>query len=377
MEDDNHEEDEETNPYLALRKAKIARNQAKLKELGFGAKPPKGQRKPKKRPTPPVVPVVAKRRSRRISKFEQHERSKKKRKLSPLPSNFVYGQTKRKNGTSAPVEANSLITITLNSELLVTGGKKAWNNSVNNVKGDDDDDDSSTSSSSSQTSTVDSILGIQMEETGKECAVYESFNRAAAPADYERLYTFERLLFKTANVVEWKNAIFLFVDIGPPKTHPLERAVMSQFLKDGQQITWFGLDRMKEDSPIIQKLMKYGEADLATTAAAAAFARSTTSAATKDANNKDYQPAILLWCRRYDATRRSSQGIYAPYTCLGRLSYHSHKPYSRPIKFVWNLIDYVDLLQDKKARHQFQLILDTAAAAAAPPAASWSLEGVK
>lgn len=50
---------------------------------------------------------------------------------------------------------------------------------------------------------------------------------------------------------------------------------------------------------------------------------------------------LVLWVRLFDASTKT----FTPYHCLGRLSYHSHEPGSRPIQFVWNLVDYNRLME--------------------------------
>ncbi len=56
------------------------------------------------------------------------------------------------------------------------------------------------------------------------------------------------------------------------------------------------------------------------------------------ANNDDSN--IVLWCRRYSSETRA----LSPYVCFGRLKYRSHERGSHPLKFVWDLDDYYDLL---------------------------------
>ena len=49
---------------------------------------------------------------------------------------------------------------------------------------------------------------------------------------------------------------------------------------------------------------------------------------------------ILLFCRTFDEKKRAM-----PYVCMGRVGYHSHIPNSRPLKFVWNLLDFDRLMK--------------------------------
>lgn len=128
---------------------------------------------------------------------------------------------------------------------------------------------------------------------------------------------------KYSGVCEWRNnAIFLWVNIGAP-----DAEVNNEFFNtsddtgNGMQMTWYGGSKMKPDSIAIQKLVLIGQ-----------------KAAKNELPPSD---GIVLWCRLYNKTKKT----FDPYTCIGRLSYHSHDPEVRPIKFVWNLIDY-DILKE-------------------------------
>ena len=62
-------------------------------------------------------------------------------------------------------------------------------------------------------------------------------------------------------------------------------------------------------------------------------------------NDLSTQDGIILWCRTYDARTRG----FGPYVCLGRLGYATHRPGTRPVAFVWNLLDY-DALVEREGR---------------------------
>lgn len=289
------------NPYLALRAAKIARNQARLKELGLWtpttpvspSPPPTRFKGHDKRPstTKPSnqAPAVL-RRSRRLS--DQPEQPEYKEAEDSKPN--VKNPRKRSRPPASstpppPPPANSVRSIDIDTEMLVLGEK--------------------------------GVLGRSMERTGKEFVIYESFRLAAK--DQERLQGSRLSFNKYCGVQEWKNAIFLWVNLGN-KDNP----VVNDFLEDGKQITWFGGSRMFDDSPVIHKLIQLGKK------AAASSGR------------------IVLWCRKYQRDTKQ----FTPYVCFGRLAYHSHEPESHPLAFVWDLLDYNSFKNqsDSLVRARFQ-----------------------
>ncbi len=100
---------------------------------------------------------------------------------------------------------------------------------------------------------------------------------------------------------------------------------------------------MREESAAIQKLISIGQ---------------------KATQRKlDENCGIVLWCRMYN---KSSKGTFEPYTCLGRLGYHSHEVDSSPLKFVWNLLDADVLMgnfenkEEEKSSSLFQQIIGLA-----------------
>jgi hypothetical protein len=62
---------------------------------------------------------------------------------------------------------------------------------------------------------------------------------------------------------------------------------------------------------------------------------------------------VVLWCRRYRPEARA----FTPYVCFGRMGYRSHVPGSRPLAFVWDLLDYDGLRNhpDQAVREMFDL----------------------
>jgi len=268
------------NPYLALRESKIARNEERLRQLGLLKKRqqqqqrhPTEERSQKKRKSDPPRRIQPKRRSQRISKAgteavysngEQVIVEKQPTKSRPV----VVKKTEQERAPAAP---NSIRRITV---------------SVPKI--------------------VNKFLGRTLSNTGKASVI-----QSVLESDDNNI-SFN----KYSGILEWQNdALFLWVNVTSDS--------MNEFLKAGQQMTWFGGSRMHEESPIIQKLFR-----------------------TIEGGRVD--DGILLWCRHYNPKTKT----HHPYTCLGRLSYHSHIPQSRPLQFVWNLDDYPTLIEHYKQRFQ-------------------------
>ena len=199
--------------------------------------------------------------------------------------------------TPAPPAANSVRSVNIDTKMLVLGEK--------------------------------GVLGQMMDRTGKEFVINESFSLAAFSDDQKRLAGSRLSFNKYCGVQEFKNAVFLWINLGS-KDNP----VVNDFLNDAQQVTWFGGSRMHDESPVIHKLLKMGKQhDI------------------KGGDDDKPHSNIILWCRRYQADTKQ----FTPYVCFGRLTYHSHVPQSSPLKFVWNLVDYDGLKNhsDKVVRERF------------------------
>lgn len=326
---DDVEDEKVTNPYLAMREAKIARNQKRLSELGLLKPPPP----PKQQPIPKKLqrrdaPV---RRSSRLSSQEKQPRKRirnaPKVALPPVPRKTrAHEATKSKEPPPAAAAAaalavgpptDSVRSISLDVDYLVLGHNEDHR---------------------------DGLLGKMVERAGKDYVIHKSFAKAAHLEDRQRLAGENtKLSFnKYSGVQEWKvrlshsfhwssiahpqimfsphdthsfcmhtittdivqNCIFLWVNLGTSDSP-------NEFLDDGSSITWYGGSRMHESSPIFLKLI---------------------------ANDDDSN--IVLWCRRYNPETKT----LSPYVCFGRLKYRSHEHGSHPLKFIWDLDDYYDLL---------------------------------
>ena len=94
-------------------------------------------------------------------------------------------------------------------------------------------------------------------------------------------------------------------------------------------MTWFGGSKMHDETPLIKRLIATGK---------------NADRLHKEEEASPYKPhGIILFCRLMDEKKRAK-----PYVCLGRVGYHSHVPGSRPLQFVWNLLDFKRLEHDSK-----------------------------
>ena len=310
---------------MALRAAKIARNQARLKQLGL-FKPQRQVRtntalrargssasKPKK--TYDVLASVGpRRRSARISGLETNPDYKESSDFRELRGK------KRTLDETNPEETNTII------ERIPPKPSprpyKASAPSANSVK----------TISLDASKLVDKFLAQPMEVFGKYFVIETSFQEAAHTEDQERLSGVPRLSFnKFSGVQPWKNVIFLWINVGGPKS---AGSLVNEFsYSDGScRVSWFGGSRMTEDSPIIQDLIRLGK---------------------ESASSKiPLDSGILLWCRNYDWEAKK----LLPYTCLGRLAYVSHEAGSYPVAFTWRLMDYKTMVANETKRSVFQEI---------------------
>lgn len=130
-----------------------------------------------------------------------------------------------------------------------------------------------------------------------------------------------------SGVVEWKNCLFLWVNVGGDD-------YANMFLDSGERLTWFGGSRMYEDSLVTQRLLS-----------------TRLNIELPEAEHE----TVLLFCRLPNE----------PYTCLGRVRCDSHDFSKLPLQFTWRLMDFARLSSedggDKSGRsEQFQRFLSAA-----------------
>ena len=320
----NNDTEEESNPYLAMRKAKIARNQRRLKELGLAL------------PVPQVI-------------TPNPPRSNSNKRNNQRKSQVYTGPVRRSGRLSSQVKPDYKDVTLLNEKQI--GGRKRSHDDAAYLDTDDTKTDDSTIAKPKRVPTytkskpgvpapnsvrsinlnVDKLilgksglLGKMVQHTGKEHVINQCFSLSATTYDQERLANTKLSFNKYCGVQEWSNCVFLWVNLATSDSP-------NDFLLDGRQITWFGGSRMHDESPVIHKLIQYG----------------------KEAMIKKDDSKIILWCRRYQTENKK----FTPYVCLGRLGYESHVPGSSPLSFVWNLLDYDGLKHhdDSEVRARFDL----------------------
>lgn len=219
-ENDDNDEDEDdsddksgddTNPYLALRAAKIARNQAKLNELGFSQRRAQ-QINPKQ---------VAAREKRRLAALEPPQRR---------------------------------------SRRLIRGTDRRTASVVDDPSGDTNEESQAVSSTSPSSSSppraiekiaardielnrdqlIARFLGETLSSTGKAYCMQE----CAKLANESRLISFN----KYSGIQPWKNVVFLWINLHVPGSQ-------NKFLPS-HRVTFYGGKRMVDESPIIQRLKR-------------------------------------------------------------------------------------------------------------------------
>ena len=376
MNKDEEEEKEGSsteNPYLALRAAKIARNQARLAELGLltqkerqqhysesnstsNQQPTVTKRRPTTRTSKAKLPSTVLRRSYRLSsrpeetdtgKFEENStapviRRSSKRKLdtenitsSPkgVQDIAISNNASITPSRSVPPKANSVRSISLDLRQLVHGSTK-----------------------------TEGCLGIPMAQTGKEFVIHESFELASLEEDKQRLSGHRLSFNKYSGVQEWCNdTFFLWVNLGVRN----DNVIINDFLDGGKSVTWFGGSRMHDESPVIKDLIRVGrrqqqqkqkeQQEIDTQSRETETGKPSSTSTTTMSTSTSSFGGIVLWCRMYNEEKRT----FGPYICMGRLGYVSHIPGSSPLSFVWNLLDY-DALQnhsDPSVREQFQQVI--------------------
>jgi hypothetical protein len=270
----------ERNPYLALRDAKIARNHARLQELGLTSTGRSSLRQ-RVQSDPAVVSVSAGKRKLDDTgaDAEPTRRSLRTKKLmveydiQPPSKPIPIEQLIQQKAVSEPPTVhrmpnvfvkNSAREMELNVERLLFGSSN--NNNNNDIAG---------------------VLGMQLPATGKAFVIEESARRAV-DMDFTTPISFN----KYCGAQEWGNVIYLWINFNSPSSE-----VVNTFSSDGRQVNWFGGSKMHDGTKLIQRLQHMG-----------------IQAAQQQGQDSDR--AVILWCRYYNPVSKG----FDPYVCFGRLS---------------------------------------------------------
>ena len=255
--------------YELLRQENIARNESFLKSLGLDDL---GMRKQKKSPTAPkrkrggekskeAFPVVSSRRSLRIAEI-------------PIPNYDLdaagvvdddASDDDKGNGNALPRSRPSKPGVQAPP---APGSSRLVDAQLDRVLG--------------------SELGSLMADvpTGK-AAIMGLTNKGGNPPKFS----------KYSGAVEWKNCVFLWVNIGGNSGY------RNCFSDNGRYMTWFGGSKMTADSPVTKRIL---------------------AADTEEGTNDD---KVVLFVRLPDE----------PYCCLGLLAVRRAKLDKHPIEIEWEL----------------------------------------
>jgi len=236
--------------------------------------------------------------------------SKKRRKAEPLPDEYAVRRSDRVALAQVKVSYKE-------DDLAATQARRA-------VEDDENDDDGfvprrkpaapsgprpmpSADSSRALDCALEVFLGN--DAIGKpvtafgKAAVMTAGNRGTLPR-----------FSKYSGVCEWRNCVFLWVNLGVSD-------YTNTFRGDGRFISWYGGSRMHEESEVVKRLISAG-------------GRKTDGAGDDGDDDGD---AVVLFVRLEGES----------YACLGRLAHITYKLDKQPIEFEWELLDY-DRMKDSE-----------------------------
>eukprot|EP00559_Dactyliosolen_fragilissimus_P005863 CAMPEP_0184859738 /NCGR_PEP_ID=MMETSP0580-20130426/4727_1 /TAXON_ID=1118495 /ORGANISM="Dactyliosolen fragilissimus" /LENGTH=292 /DNA_ID=CAMNT_0027356541 /DNA_START=449 /DNA_END=1324 /DNA_ORIENTATION=+ len=291
---------EESNPYLLLREANIARNEARLADLGllqFREESKNRKRslnfEEEEEKEKELLRGVGTRRSSRL-KLRGNENNLPSRKV-------LISKTYTGDGMESLGHAVSKSSLQIREKVIVSK-KPNQSNSTRNIK---IDVRAILFGNDQKKNKKFGYLGRSVGINGKAATIDKSF--MMSNQDLIDPLAMPKISFnKYSGVCEWKNATFLWVNIGAPNSN-----VINNFIGGGMKMTWFGGSRMYNESPVIQHLIETGK-----------------RASSNDLKDTD---GIILWCRKFDKERK----VFEPYICLGRVGYSTHNSASHPIEFIW------------------------------------------
>jgi hypothetical protein len=324
------------NAYIALREANIARNEARLRQLGLLR--PSNTRSRQQSPRPQgerQTPREAKSKPKQAKKIVSAEKKqvplRRSSRLSPRPETYLVPDAPAKEHKASNKRKRIAVLEDASNQIYNEEAEEEEMSQSASVPHQVFPDNSARSISIDVQQLVlgeSGFLGQSVKSTGKAAVMYEAARLSSRSFIDET--SFGNISFnKYCGAQEWKNdAIFLWVNLSSGNEF------INEFLDGGRKITWFGGKRMHDETKVIKKLIRVGSA----------AARSTL----------DPSNGIVLWVRQ---EMDGKKGNFGPYHCLGRLAYSSHEPGSSPLAFVWTLLDYDRLSAESNAtiRQMMQL----------------------
>jgi len=338
--------EEETNPYLALRKAKIERNERRLQELGllFSWSSPCSSRRTasQQRTASSATTSSRRRRSPAGTRLPPREGTRKSKRIKESSSSSSAANANA--ATAASADATPPLQATA-----VTWKRKVTQPPPPSSPSQQQPQQSSSyhrpsSGSGSRCSARElplrpgpvlrEFLGKALSRTGKAFAMSESARVGCccdgggddASTGGTNELTGDVSFNKYSGAQEWgSDVVYLWVNLGAP-----DADVVNEFFRvpeeegyGGIAVSWFGGSRMRDETPAVRKLVRIGTQQ-------SARARIPTNEEDKNASDNGGDsngtaadgPAILLWCRQYLSDKRT----FTPYTCLGRLSVRIRAP---------------------------------------------------
>lgn len=174
------------------------------------------------------------------------------------------------------------------------------------------------------TSLTNNNLGRMLDDLGPTKATI------MAASNYGSVPSFS----KYSGVVEWKNCVYLWVNISGNSSQSNLTDYVNIFRNEGKTMTWFGGSRMHADSPITKRLLRLGK-----------VTKATKTIPSEDASEEDIVPQepVLLFVRRDNE----------PYACLGPVKVLESNVDVHPITITWELMLFDQLV----GREHFNNIL--------------------
>jgi hypothetical protein len=240
-------EKEEENPYLRPRAAKIARNQARLAELGLlknGTMSSVAATRVKKR-------AKAKKQSTVVFPLR---RSSRNRSII----NAISDATSL-NDREDEIQKTAEMTRTVSTRIIKKRARLIDHSHgvIDRVECEDDMPTSASVAGSARSISIDvnqlvsDMLGKQIDAVGKAAVMIQA---ARSVGGYEDITSIS--FNKYSGVQEWQNdALFLWINLGAPSCE-----VINEFLQGGQQVCVFVSDRMNHQHLYFSRLTRLFDA---------------------------------------------------------------------------------------------------------------------